>query len=56
MNKNRYIISVGWDRHVNVYTDTAENIRQIQHPQPKWPDDMVGITSYPDGVLRLFGD
>ncbi|XP_072171177.1 cilia- and flagella-associated protein 337-like [Diadema setosum] len=39
MNKNRYVISVGWDRCINVYTDSSEDFRHIQRPMPRWPDD-----------------
>ncbi|XP_022086406.1 WD repeat-containing protein on Y chromosome-like isoform X1 [Acanthaster planci] len=40
MNKNRFIISVGWDRHINMYTDNSEDFRHVQHPLPKWTDDL----------------
>ncbi|XP_041461483.1 WD repeat-containing protein on Y chromosome-like isoform X2 [Lytechinus variegatus] len=39
MNKNRYVISVGWDRSINVYTDSSEDFRHIQRPMPRWTDD-----------------
>ena len=41
----RYVVSVGWDKHINIYPDDADgSIHHIQHPLPKWPDDeMVSI-------------
>ncbi len=42
MNKNRYVIAVGWDKTINIYSDSSEEgVRQVQHPQPRWPDDRV---------------
>ncbi|CAG2192111.1 unnamed protein product [Mytilus edulis] len=42
MNKNRYIISVGWDKRINIYSDsqTDSNIHQVQHPNIVWADDL----------------
>lgn len=41
MNKNRYVISVGWDRRINIYYDSLSdsNIHHVQHPTPYWHDD-----------------
>ncbi len=45
MNKNRYVISVGWDKNVNIYSDAPDGgVHHIQHPLPKWPDDVVRQT------------
>ncbi len=45
MNKNRYVISVGWDKNVNIYSDAPDGgVHHIQHPLPKWPDDVVRKT------------
>ncbi len=42
MNKNRYVIAVGWDKRINIYSDSPdENIHHVQYPLPKWPDDEV---------------
>ncbi|CAG5124099.1 unnamed protein product, partial [Candidula unifasciata] len=37
-----YVISVGWDRHINIYYDnhSDSNIFHIQHPTPYWHDDI----------------
>ncbi|CAC5376425.1 unnamed protein product [Mytilus coruscus] len=42
MNKNRYIISVGWDKRINIYSDsqTDSNIHQVQNPNIVWTDDL----------------
>ncbi|XP_070198273.1 cilia- and flagella-associated protein 337-like isoform X3 [Littorina saxatilis] len=42
MNKNRYVISVGWDRRINIYYDSLSdsNIHHVQHPVPYWADDV----------------
>ncbi|XP_069131359.1 LOW QUALITY PROTEIN: cilia- and flagella-associated protein 337-like [Argopecten irradians] len=42
MNRNRYVISVGWDRTINIYSDDANadsNIHLVQHPNLHWADD-----------------
>ncbi len=42
MNKNRYVLAVGWDRGINIYSDVQdEAVHHTQHPQPRWPDDKV---------------
>ena len=48
MNRNRYIVAVGWDRRINIYTDdmSDSNIHHIQHPIDKWADDVVSIVSF----------
>ncbi|XP_060601618.1 WD repeat-containing protein on Y chromosome-like isoform X3 [Ruditapes philippinarum] len=42
MNRNRYIVGVGWDRRINIYSDDLadSNIHHIQHPLPNWQDDI----------------
>ncbi|XP_053398693.1 WD repeat-containing protein 49-like isoform X5 [Mercenaria mercenaria] len=42
MNRNRYIVGVGWDRRINIYSDDLadSNIHHIQHPLPNWHDDI----------------
>jgi len=48
MNRNKYIVGVGWDRRINIYSDdTADsNIHHIQHPLPNWQDDLVNTVWY----------
>nr|XP_006820824.1 PREDICTED: WD repeat-containing protein on Y chromosome-like [Saccoglossus kowalevskii] len=40
MNRNRYIVSVGWDRRINIFTDTSEDFHHVQKPLAKWTDDL----------------
>ncbi|XP_050415483.1 WD repeat-containing protein on Y chromosome [Patella vulgata] len=42
INRNRYVISVGWDKRVNIYCDSQSdsNIHHVQHPLPYWSDDV----------------
>ncbi|XP_070553109.1 cilia- and flagella-associated protein 337-like isoform X2 [Ptychodera flava] len=40
MNRNRYIISVGWDRRINIFTDSSDDFHHVQKPLPKWQDDV----------------
>ena len=48
MNRNRYIVGVGWDRRINIYSDDLadSNIHHIQHPLQNWQDDIVRQLSY----------
>ncbi|KAH3841539.1 hypothetical protein DPMN_115005 [Dreissena polymorpha] len=43
MNRNKYIVGVGWDRRINIYSDdiTDNTIHHVQHPLPKWHDDLI---------------
>ena len=47
MHRNKYIVAVGWDRRINIYTDdmSDSNIHHIQHPIDKWTDDLVCIVT-----------
>ena len=38
---DRYVVSVGWDKRVNIYVDSTDDLHQIQHPLPNWSDDVV---------------
>ncbi|XP_071951711.1 cilia- and flagella-associated protein 337-like [Antedon mediterranea] len=40
MNKNRFVLSVGWDRRINMYSDSMDDFRHVQNPLPKWTDDV----------------
>ena len=42
---DRYVVAVGWDKRINVYADSVDDLRQIQEPHPHWPDDIVNVTS-----------
>jgi WD40 repeat protein len=38
---NRFIVTVGWDRCINVYDDDMNDIRYFINPIPRWTDDIV---------------
>ncbi|XP_036392841.1 WD repeat-containing protein on Y chromosome [Megalops cyprinoides] len=40
VNRNTYVISVGWSRRIDIYFDSPEDPRHIQSPQPPWQDDL----------------
>ncbi|KAL4229841.1 hypothetical protein ACF0H5_010233 [Mactra antiquata] len=42
MNRNKYIVGVGWDRRINIYSDdlSDSNIHHVQSPLPNWHDDI----------------
>ncbi|XP_028397733.1 WD repeat-containing protein 64-like [Dendronephthya gigantea] len=41
MNRNRYIISVGWDRTINVFLDDTSDFHHVQRPYIRWDDDLT---------------
>ncbi|OCT96044.1 hypothetical protein XELAEV_18013726mg [Xenopus laevis] len=41
INRNNYIMAVGWDRRINMYFDSENDLHHIQEPQPCWQDDLV---------------
>eukprot|EP00079_Xenopus_tropicalis_P014991 XP_004912094.2 PREDICTED: WD repeat-containing protein 64-like [Xenopus tropicalis] len=41
INKNRYIMAVGWDRRINMYYDSENDLHHFQEPQPCWQDDLI---------------
>ncbi|XP_053313760.1 WD repeat-containing protein 64-like [Spea bombifrons] len=41
INRHKYIISVGWDRRINMYFDSEDDLRHLQEPQPCWQDDLI---------------
>ncbi|XP_073518596.1 cilia- and flagella-associated protein 337-like isoform X2 [Phyllobates terribilis] len=42
INRNKYIIAVGWDRRINMYIDSDDDLHHFQEPQPGWADDLIG--------------
>ncbi|KAJ3591497.1 hypothetical protein NHX12_009441, partial [Muraenolepis orangiensis] len=40
IHRNVYVLSAGWNRKIDIYTDSPEDPRQLQIPQPAWPDDL----------------
>lgn len=37
---NKFIVSVGWDRCINVFDDDINDIRLYTNPVPRWTDDL----------------
>ena len=39
----RYVVGVGWDRCINIYTDEPNDtgLHQLVDPQDRWEDDKV---------------
>ncbi|XP_062983056.1 WD repeat-containing protein 49-like isoform X2 [Elgaria multicarinata webbii] len=40
VNRNKYIIGVGWDRRINMFYDSTDNFHHFQKPQAHWLDDI----------------
>uniref|UniRef100_H2Z5G4 Uncharacterized protein n=1 Tax=Ciona savignyi TaxID=51511 RepID=H2Z5G4_CIOSA len=40
INNNRFIIAVGWDQRINIFSDDTDDFHLVQHPHPHWPDDL----------------
>ncbi len=38
---NKFIVSVGWDRKINIYDDDMNDIKLFSNPSPQWTDDIV---------------
>ncbi|XP_044297485.1 WD repeat-containing protein on Y chromosome-like isoform X3 [Varanus komodoensis] len=40
INRNKYIVGVGWDRRINMFYDSTDNFHHFRKPQPHWMDDI----------------
>ncbi|KAM3616542.1 uncharacterized protein V6R79_019547 [Siganus canaliculatus] len=40
VHRSCYVMSVGRDRKIDIYSDTPEDIHHVQRPQPSWEDDL----------------
>ncbi|XP_077197934.1 cilia- and flagella-associated protein 337-like isoform X2 [Paroedura picta] len=40
VNRNKYVIGVGWDRKINMFYDSVDNFHHLQKPQAYWLDDI----------------
>ncbi|XP_063285525.1 WD repeat-containing protein 49-like [Pelobates fuscus] len=40
INRNKYIVGVGWDRRINMFIDSEDDLRHFQEPQACWQDDL----------------
>ena len=38
---NKFIVTVGWDRCINIYDDDINDIKTVNEPLPRWADDIV---------------
>ncbi|XP_072248273.1 WD repeat-containing protein on Y chromosome [Leuresthes tenuis] len=41
VHRNFYVMSVGGDRRIDIYSDNAEGLHHVQRPQPSWQDDLI---------------
>ncbi|XP_072269461.1 cilia- and flagella-associated protein 337-like [Pyxicephalus adspersus] len=41
INRNKYIVAVGWDRRISMYIDSDDDLHHFQEPQPGWKDDLI---------------
>ncbi|XP_075053776.1 cilia- and flagella-associated protein 337-like [Mixophyes fleayi] len=41
INRNKFIVAVGWDRRINMYFDSDDDLHHFQEPQPHWQDDLI---------------
>ena len=37
---NKFVVSVGWDRSINIYDDDINDVRVFTDPNPRWIDDI----------------
>ncbi|XP_056229293.1 WD repeat-containing protein on Y chromosome isoform X2 [Seriola aureovittata] len=40
VHRNCYVMSVGRDRKIDIYTDIPEDLHHVQRPKPSWQDDL----------------
>ncbi|KAF7700317.1 hypothetical protein HF521_003275 [Silurus meridionalis] len=40
VHTNKFVMSVGWGRRIDVYLDIPGDTRHVQRPQPSWPEDL----------------
>ena len=40
---NRFFVSVGWDRSINIYEDLNNDYKFYVSPMKKWEDDEVSV-------------
>ncbi|XP_069046236.1 cilia- and flagella-associated protein 337 isoform X2 [Lepisosteus oculatus] len=40
VNRSNYVMAVGWDRRIDMYFDSNDDVHHIQNPQPYWQDDL----------------
>ncbi|XP_027136179.1 WD repeat-containing protein 49 [Larimichthys crocea] len=40
VHRNFYVMSVGRDRKIDIYSDVPEDLHHVQRPKPTWQDDL----------------
>ncbi|XP_045929409.1 WD repeat-containing protein on Y chromosome isoform X1 [Micropterus dolomieu] len=40
VHRNFYVMSVGRDQKIDIYSDIPEDLHRVQRPQPSWQDDL----------------
>ncbi|KAK9966396.1 hypothetical protein ABG768_003508 [Culter alburnus] len=40
LHRKAFVVSVGWDRRIDVYEDFKEETQKTQRPKPSWQDDV----------------
>ncbi|XP_042342922.1 WD repeat-containing protein on Y chromosome [Plectropomus leopardus] len=40
VHRNFYVMSVGRDRKIDIYSDTPEDLHHVRRPRPSWQDDL----------------
>ncbi|KAK3099235.1 hypothetical protein FSP39_001323 [Pinctada imbricata] len=65
MNRNRFVVSVGWDKRINMYSDSSTdvNVMFVQNPLENWSDDVnfghkediLSVAQCPPNLLATAG-
>ena len=40
---NKFIVTAGWDRAINIYDDEMDELKAFSEPLPRWEDDIVRL-------------
>ncbi|XP_059499866.1 WD repeat-containing protein 64-like isoform X2 [Stegostoma tigrinum] len=51
--KNGFIISVGWDKKINVFPDIQGDLYDTQYPSHHWADDATQKNGHKDDILSV---
>ncbi|MED6258235.1 hypothetical protein ATANTOWER_004564, partial [Ataeniobius toweri] len=46
-----YVVAVGGDRRIDIYSDVPEDLYHVQRPQPSWKDDLKN--GHKEGILSV---
>ncbi len=53
---NKFIVTVGWDRSINIYDDKPYDMKEESQPLPRWPEDIVRPKNFKFNFLYIKGD